>query len=126
MDRRTTYLDRHGTRIDVVVHPGATPTNTGRPPALLLHPWFGCRAMWDPMATRLDTPTYALDWYSLADHVGPDAWQAWASPHGLARASVATLDSLGLEQVDIVGNSVGGSLRSSSPQSPRSGCGGSC
>lgn len=80
----------------------------GRPPALLLHPWFGCREMWQPLAERLDVSSYAVDWYSLADVDTPDAWAPWASPAGLARAAVALLDELGLESVDVIGNSVGG------------------
>lgn len=81
---------------------------SSRPPVLLLHPWFGCHAMWEPLAARLPGPSYAIDWYSLANGVGRDAWEPWASPAGLARAAVALLDELGLEQVDVVGNSVGG------------------
>ena len=78
-----------------------------RTPVLLLHPWFGCQAMWDPLAQRLDRPSYAVDWYSLADG-GARAWEPWASPHGLARAALALLDDQRLDRVDVIGNSVGG------------------
>lgn len=75
-----------------------------RPPVLLLHPWFGCAAFWEPVAPLLATPSLAVDWYSL----GRGSWRAWASPEGLSRAAVALLDELGLDRVDVVGNSVGG------------------
>jgi pimeloyl-ACP methyl ester carboxylesterase len=73
-------------------------------PVLLLHPWFGCRAFWDPVAPLLGAPSWAVDWYSLGD----GAWAPWASPEGLAEAAVTLLDELGQERVDVVGNSVGG------------------
>jgi pimeloyl-ACP methyl ester carboxylesterase len=64
--------------------------------------------MWSHLADRLDVPSYAVDWYSLGDGVGRDAWTPWASPRGLARAAIALLDELGVGEVDVVGNSVGG------------------
>ncbi len=73
-------------------------------PVLLLHPWFGCRAFWDPVTPLLGAPSMAVDWYSLGD----GDWADWASPEGLARAAVALLDELGHGRVDVVGNSVGG------------------
>lgn len=79
----------------------------GRPPTLLLHPWFGCPQMWNPLAGRLDVPSYAADWYSLGAG-GSAAWRRWASPAGLARAAIALLDDRRLEYVDVIGNSVGG------------------
>lgn len=77
-------------------------------PVLLLHPWFGCRLMWQPLADRLDASSYAVDWYSLADVGVPESWAPWASPSGLARAALAVLDERGVTQADVVGNSVGG------------------
>lgn len=79
-------------------------TDPAAAPVLLLHPWFGCRAFWVPVAGLLDAPTYAVDWYS----VGRGEWAQWASPEGLARAAVVLLDRLGLDAADVVGNSVGG------------------
>ncbi|MFG1677924.1 alpha/beta fold hydrolase [Micromonospora sp. NPDC049282] len=73
-------------------------------PILLLHPWFGCRAFWDPVADDLGARCYAVDWYSLSH----GAWTDWASPEGLARAAIALVDHLDLDSVDVVGNSVGG------------------
>ena len=73
-------------------------------PVLLLHPWFGCRAFWDPTCDLLGAAAYAVDWYS----VGEGDWTPWASPEGLARATITLLDVLGHERVDVVGNSVGG------------------
>lgn len=89
-------------------HPAPTPPVDGRPPTLLLHPWFGCREMWQPLADRLEVSSYAVDWYSIAETSGPDAWRRWVSPAGLARAAMCLLDELGLESVDVIGNSVGG------------------
>jgi 3-oxoadipate enol-lactonase len=90
-------------------HRGTTPAGgRDRPPALLLHPWFGCREMWRPLAARLDTASYAVDWYSLAESTEPAHWASLASPTGLARAAIALLDDLGLRSVDVIGNSVGG------------------
>lgn len=82
-----------------------TPAETDREvPILLLHPWFGCRAFWDPVTDHLGAPCYAVDWYSLSH----GTWTDWASPEGLARAATALLDHLDLDTVDVVGNSVGG------------------
>ena len=64
--------------------------------------------MWQPLADRLEVSSYAVDWYSIAETSGPDAWRRWASPAGLARAAMCMLDELGLESVDVIGNSVGG------------------
>jgi pimeloyl-ACP methyl ester carboxylesterase len=72
------------------------------PPVLLLHPWFGCRQMWQPLVDRIDRRSLAVDWYSLAPTPGT------ATPHGLAAAALALLDAEGLDEVDVVGNSVGG------------------
>lgn len=96
------------TSLDHSFHPGAAPTDSERPPALLLHPWFGCHQMWRPLTEHLDAPSYAVDWYSLADGLDAEGWASSASPHGLARAAMSLLDELGLDQVDIIGNSVGG------------------
>lgn len=108
MTETTRRLDLGATGLRYSLHePTGFPAN-GRPPALLLHPWFGCRQMWEPLADRLDVPSYAVDWYSLADADGPAVWTPWASPAGLARAAIALLDEQGLDSVDVVGNSVGG------------------
>lgn len=65
---------------------------------------FGCEAFWSSTATRLASRSYAVDWYSL----GNGNWSAYASPDGPARAALLLLDAIGVQQVDIVGNSVGG------------------
>jgi 3-oxoadipate enol-lactonase len=87
-------------------HPAGPPGSASHlvVPVLLLHPWFGCRAFWDPVVPLLDAPSYAVDWYSL----GRGDWSAWASPDGLARAAIELLDHHQLDRVDVVGNSVGG------------------
>lgn len=95
-------------RLDFSVHAGTGSPGPERPPALLLHPWFGCSRMWQPLAEHLDTTSYAVDWYSLAENAGPEGWTAWATPHGLARAALSLLDTAGLARVDVIGNSVGG------------------
>lgn len=74
-------------------------------PLLLLHPWFGCRQFWDPVASRFGATAYAPDWYSLGAR---GDWSPWASPAGLATAALALMDEHHLDQVDLVGNSVGG------------------
>jgi 3-oxoadipate enol-lactonase len=89
-------------------HRSPAHAGAGRPPALLLHPWFGCGAMWEPLALRLDVTSYAVDWYSLAEAGDRATWTPWASPDGLARAAVALLDEQRLDRVDVIGNSVGG------------------
>ena len=93
-----------GARLRYSRHAGDGSAPAGRPPVLLLHPWFGCRQMWEPLADRLDVPSYAVDWYSLAEGGEPHEWSAWASPAGLARAALALLDEDGLDRVDVVGN----------------------
>lgn len=95
----TRTVELGDTSLRYTAHPGSDGT-----PMLLLHPWFGCRAFWDPVTARTAVPAYAPDWYSL----GEGDWSAWGSPHGLARATVALLDQEGVERVDVVGNSVGG------------------
>lgn len=90
---------------------GADPSGGGpadRPPLLLLHPWFGCWQMWEPLAARWDMPVHAVDWYSVAAGRSAEEWSKWASPDGLLRAVTALLDDQQLSQVDVVGNSVGG------------------
>lgn len=95
-------------RLDLSIHPGNSPADPDRPPALLLHPWFGCRPMWSSLAARLDTKSCAVDWYSIAENAGPQGWSRWASPHGLAEATLSMLAAEGIGQVDVIGNSVGG------------------
>ena len=59
---------------------------------VLLHPWFGCWKFWRHTVEALpDFDTYAVDLYSLGDGEG---WQAYANPHGLARAVTALVDAL--------------------------------
>lgn len=104
----TGRVDLDGTGLGYSEHPVSTSPDTTSPPVLLLHPWFGCRSMWDPLASRLDVSSYAVDWYSLADTEVPGSWAPWASPTGLMRAAIALLDDRDLAQVDVIGNSVGG------------------
>jgi 3-oxoadipate enol-lactonase len=74
-------------------------------PLLLLHPWFGCWRFWLPTMQLLpDRWCIAADLYSLSQ--GP--WEGLATPEALAAAVVASMDSLGIRSVDVVGNSVGG------------------
>lgn len=94
-------LALQGTGLRYSASPGTDPQ---RVPVLLLHPWFGCAAFWDRTAEQLAAPTYAVDWYSL----GEADWSAYAGPEQLADATVALLDDIGAERVDVVGNSVGG------------------
>lgn len=80
------------------------PTSAGRP-TVLLHPWFGCWQFWNSVMTNLpDRPCYAVDFYSPAT----GDWSTTANPAGLADAVVAMLDAENLDQVDLIGNSVGG------------------
>jgi pimeloyl-ACP methyl ester carboxylesterase len=75
------------------------------PPIMLLHPWFGCWRFWLPTMQLLpDRSCAAVDFYSLS----AAAWDGFGDPHGLKTAVIACLDDLGLQQVDLVGNSVGG------------------
>lgn len=73
--------------------------------AVFLHPWFGCSQFWTSTIAALpDRPCLAVDFYSLADGTPTSD----AGPVDLADAVVRMLDAEGLEQVDLVGNSVGG------------------
>ncbi|AXQ53300.1 MULTISPECIES: alpha/beta fold hydrolase [Streptomyces] len=74
-------------------------------PVVLLHPWFGCWQFWTSTMRGLsERPCYAVDFYSPA----AGEWSAAPGPAALADAVVAMLDAEGLDQVDVVGNSVGG------------------
>jgi 3-oxoadipate enol-lactonase len=74
-------------------------------PLLFLHPWFGCWRFWlSTMRLLPDRWCIAPDLYSLSQ--GP--WEGLATPDGLAAAVLASMDSLGIRSVDVVGNSVGG------------------
>ena len=74
-------------------------------PLLLLHPWFGSWRFWLPAMQLLpDRWCAAPDFYSLSN--GP--WDGLATPQGLMTAVIACMDELGLDEVDVVGNSVGG------------------
>jgi pimeloyl-ACP methyl ester carboxylesterase len=74
-------------------------------PLLLLHPWFGCWRFWRPTMQLLpDRWCVAPDFYSLSNGV----WDGLATPQGLMTAVLASMDELGLDTVDLVGNSVGG------------------
>jgi pimeloyl-ACP methyl ester carboxylesterase len=80
------------------------PTVAGTP-VVLLHPWFGCWQFWNSIMHHLrGRPCYAVDFYSPAS----GDWANVASPNGLANAVLAMMDTEQCEQVDLVGNSVGG------------------
>ncbi|MGW0043532.1 alpha/beta fold hydrolase [Rhodococcus sp. NPDC003348] len=97
----------------------ANPDAPGRP-VVLLHPWFGCWQFWTPTIRALeDRPCFAVDFYSpAAGH-----WDTVVGPEGLAEVVLAMMDSEGLDQIDLVGNSVGGIvaqvLASSAPERVR-------
>jgi len=74
-------------------------------PLVLLHPWFGCWRFWlSTMQLLPDRWCVAPDFYSLSH----GSWEGLAMPEGLMTAVIASLDELGLDKVDLVGNSVGG------------------
>jgi len=93
--------DGNGRRTTLAFHTG---TGAATPPVLLLHPWFGCHQMWQPLIERIDRISLAVDWYSLSR----GHWSPWASPETMAEAAVAVLDATGHERADVIGNSVGG------------------
>lgn len=79
--------------------------NSAGTPIVLLHPWFGCWQFWKSVMTSFpDRPCYAVDFYSPAT----GDWSTVASPTDLADTVISMLDSENLDQVDLIGNSVGG------------------
>src|SRR5690606_8619068 len=77
---------------DVVLRSSSTAPTTpdeAATPLLLLHPWFGCREFWDPVAARFGAVALAPDWYSLGS---TGDWSRWATPAGLADAALALMD----------------------------------
>ena len=100
IDSRTLALDHTSLSYQVS---GSDPTAV---PTVFLHPWFGCWQFWTTtMQALAPRRCYAVDLYSPS--TGQD-WTAVAGPTGLAEAVLAMLDAEGLDQVDLVGNSVGG------------------
>lgn len=100
IDRRTIALG--GAPLDYHV---AGSASSGIP-TVFLHPWFGCWQFWtSTMEAFAERPCYAVDFYSPA--AGDDS-SSVAGPAGLAEAVLAVLDAEQLDQVDLVGNSVGG------------------
>lgn len=82
-----------------------SPADSDLTPVVFLHPWFGSWPFWTgAMAALGDRTTFAVDFYSL----GKGRWEGSASPEGLAQAVLDMLDAEELDQVDLVGNSVGG------------------
>jgi 3-oxoadipate enol-lactonase len=76
-------------------------------PILLLHPWFGCAAFWDPVLPALpNARCLIVDLYSPA--AGP--WTAAAAPEALAGALARLLEEEGGGPAHVVGNSMGGIL----------------
>lgn len=74
-------------------------------PLVLLHPWFGCWRFWLPVMQLLpDRWCVAPDFYSVTQ----GEWEGLATPDGLMTAVLTCMDELGLDKVDLVGNSVGG------------------
>jgi 3-oxoadipate enol-lactonase len=101
MDLDTRTLPLAGTSLAYHV---ARPDAAGVP-VVLLHPWFGCWQFWIATMRHLaERPCYAVDLYSPA---GGD-WTSTAGPEELGGAVLEMLTAEGLEQVDVVGNSVGG------------------
>lgn len=101
MDIRSRSLPLDGTTLSYHV---SRPAAEGIP-TVFLHPWFGCWQFWiSTMDGLTDRPCFAVDFYSPA---GGD-WSSVDGPSGLADAVLHMLDSEGLDQVDLVGNSVGG------------------
>jgi pimeloyl-ACP methyl ester carboxylesterase len=81
------------------------PAGRDAPPVVLLHPWFGCWRFWDGLVAALrDRQCILPDLYSPAR----TDWEAIASPEGLAALTTALLEREGIEEVDVIGNSVGG------------------
>ncbi|MEE2060318.1 alpha/beta fold hydrolase [Rhodococcus artemisiae] len=101
MDIRSRSLTMDGTTLSYHVSRSAA----AGVPTVFLHPWFGCWQFWiSTMDGLADRPCFAVDFYSPA---GGD-WSSVDGPSGLADAVLHMLDSEGLDQVDLVGNSVGG------------------
>jgi 3-oxoadipate enol-lactonase len=76
-------------------------------PLLLLHPWFGCAAFFDPVRPVVtDNRVIAVDLYSPA--VGD--WRELAAPEPLAAAVVEVLEQETDRPAVVIGNSMGGIL----------------
>jgi 3-oxoadipate enol-lactonase len=75
-------------------------------PLILLHPWFGCWQFWDQTVAALpEYDCFSVDLYSLGASPGG---MAFAQPQGLARATAAMIQALGLGRCSLIGNSMGG------------------
>lgn len=76
----------------------------GQPPLVLLHPWFGSWRFWLPVLDLLPArPWYAADFYSLSRSP-----ETTATPQAFADRVRRLAGELGVKQIDLAGNSVGG------------------
>jgi 3-oxoadipate enol-lactonase len=76
-------------------------------PVLLLHPWFGCAAFWDPVRPALaGCRVVTVDLYSPAR----GDWSATAAPEPLAAGVLELLQRETARPAVVVGNSMGGVL----------------
>lgn len=84
-------------------------THGDGPPLVLLHGLGSNRAVWRPvlaqLAERFTVVAVDLPGHGDSPSLPPGAD---ATPAGLATSVLAVIDSLGVKQVDIVGNSLGG------------------
>jgi pimeloyl-ACP methyl ester carboxylesterase len=80
------------------------------PPLLLLHPNGFCAGMFEPLARRL-RDTYRVVAVDLRGHGASDAPTRveQCSYRDVARDTLAVVDALGFDDVDVVGESLGGS-----------------
>lgn len=91
---------------DAVIAYDYTPAQDGLPPVLFLHGALGVRAHMEPVRKCFaDRGTISVDFPS---HGESTARRTSMDPERLARDVLALLDELKVEQVDVIGHSMGG------------------
>ena len=88
------------------------PADSDRPPVVFVHGFLVDSTLWDGVAERLAALgicSYLVDW-PLGSHHAPMDSAAELSPAGVARMIDETLETLGLDDVTLVGSDTGGAI----------------
>jgi pimeloyl-ACP methyl ester carboxylesterase len=90
----------------------AGPATSTTPPVVFVHGFLVDSRLWDGVADRLAASgirSYLVDW-PLGSHRTPMLPDADLTPTGVARMINDVLDTLGLDDVTLVGNDTGGAI----------------